>query len=59
MSRLQRNQRSVFLCLHPEEARSAVSKELPVRSGASFETPAPQAPQDEGSGSYRRKEEVD
>ncbi len=34
---------------HPEEARSAVSKDVPARSGASFETRTASAPQDEGS----------
>ncbi|MFN3672694.1 MAG: class I tRNA ligase family protein, partial [Bosea sp. (in: a-proteobacteria)] len=33
---------------HPEEARSAVSKDGPERTGASFETQAAPAPQDEG-----------
>jgi len=34
---------------HPEEPRSGVSKDVPANSGASFETRASPAPQDEGS----------
>jgi error-prone DNA polymerase len=33
---------------HPEEPRSGVSKDAPERTGASFETRSPIAPQDEG-----------
>ncbi|CAM5181250.1 Acetyltransferase (GNAT) domain-containing protein OS=Bosea thiooxidans OX=53254 GN=ARD30_12070 PE=4 SV=1 [Bosea thiooxidans] len=40
---------------HPEEARRAVSKDAPVRAGASFETRSAIAPQDEGS---RRSKET-
>ena len=34
---------------HPEEPRSGVSKDVPARSGPSFETRSASAPQDEGS----------
>ncbi len=40
----------VSLCPHPEEARSAVSKEVPESTGSSFETQTASAPQDEVSG---------
>ena len=48
---------SVSLCPHPEEARSAVSKEDSVCSGPSFETQTASAPQDEVSGKWNCKEE--
>jgi hypothetical protein len=45
---------------HPEEVTSVtVSKEDPVRSGSSFETPAAQAPQDEGEDVMTGLEDVD
>jgi len=34
---------------HPEDPHSGVSKDAPARSGPSFETRSPSAPQDEGS----------
>ena len=43
------------LCPHAEEARSAVSKELPARTESSFETQTMSAPQDEGSGNGDEK----
>jgi xanthine dehydrogenase small subunit len=40
---------------HPEEPRSGVSKDGPVRAGGSFETRTAPAPQDEGSGGISRR----
>ncbi len=46
---------TVSLCPHPEEARSAVSKEAPESTGISFETQTASAPQDEGDVSVNCK----
>ncbi len=56
MTRHLRQPQLVLICPHPEEGRRPVSKEDQERTGASFETPASQAPQDEVSGAWSRKE---
>lgn len=47
---------TISLCPHPEEARSAVSKEAPECTGGSFETQTASAPQDEAGVAVNVKE---